>query len=332
MNEIIIPPKLKKGDEIRVVMLARSLSLLSEDNVNSAIKNLEKEGFKVSFSEHCKEKDMFMSTSIESRVQDLHEAFKDKNVKAILTVIGGFNSNQLLKYIDYELIKKNPKILCGYSDITAISNAIYAKTGLVTYSGLHFSSWAMEIGAEYNKEYFKKCLVENKPYEVKPSDKWSDDSWWKDQKTRNLIENKGYEIINEGLAEGTIVGGNLCTFILLHGTEYMPSLKDSILFIEDDEMEKEGTAVMVDRHLQAIIHQHGFVGVKGIIIGRFQVNSEMTEEKIRYIISTKKELRNIPVIANADFGHTNQMFTFPIGGKARITANNGEIKIDILEH
>jgi muramoyltetrapeptide carboxypeptidase LdcA involved in peptidoglycan recycling len=82
-----------------------------------------------------------MSSSIASRVEDIHAAFSDSNVRGILTVIGGFNSNQLLDSLDYELIKNNPKILCGYSDITALATAITAKTGLITYSGLHFSTW-----------------------------------------------------------------------------------------------------------------------------------------------------------------------------------------------
>lgn len=100
-----------------------------------------------------------MSSSIKSRVEDLHDAYKDKSIKAIFTVIGGFNSNQLLKYLDYDLIKGNPKILCGYSDITALTNAITAKTGIVSYSGLHFSTWAMKKEFEYNLEYFRKCLM-----------------------------------------------------------------------------------------------------------------------------------------------------------------------------
>jgi len=129
---MIIPPKLKQGDEIRIIAPARSLSLLSEDLVILAKENFEKQGFKITFSKNCKEKDMFNSSSVKLRVDDLHEAFSDENVKAVFTVIGGFNSNQILKYLDYDLIKNNPKILCGYSDITALANAITAKTGLIT--------------------------------------------------------------------------------------------------------------------------------------------------------------------------------------------------------
>ena len=92
-------------------------------------------GFQVTFSKYADEIDRFASSSISSRIQDLHEAFRDSNVKAILTTLGGYNSNGLLKHLDYDLIRENPKFFCGYSDITALNNAIYAKTGLVTYSG-----------------------------------------------------------------------------------------------------------------------------------------------------------------------------------------------------
>ena len=127
----MIPPKLQPGDEIRVIAPARSLGIISPENREIATKRLEELGFTVSFSDHVEEQDEFDSSSLQSRIADLHAAFEDKNVKGMFTVIGGFNSNQLLKYIDYDLIKKNPKILCGYSDITALSNAIYAKTGMV---------------------------------------------------------------------------------------------------------------------------------------------------------------------------------------------------------
>jgi len=135
---MLIPEKLHKGDEIRVIAPARSLSLLNEEIINLAQERLLKLGFKVTFAYNCREKDLFLSSSIDSRVKDIHEAFRDQNVKAILTATGGFNSNQLLNYLDYDLIRNNPKILCGYSDITALLNAIMAKTGLVTYSGRIF--------------------------------------------------------------------------------------------------------------------------------------------------------------------------------------------------
>lgn len=329
---MIIPPKLQAGDEIRVIAPARSLSLLSEENINLAKQHLEQQWFTVSFSQHCRETDMFMSSSIESRVEDLHEAFQDTNVKAMFTVIWGFNSNQILDYIDYELIKNNPKILCWYSDITALSNAITAKTGVVTYSGLHFSTRAMQQGFEFNLDYFQQCLMNNDSFFVESSKQWSHDAWYKDQDNRNFEENIWFVAIQEGDAEGKIFGGNLCTFNLLQGTEFMPDISDSILFLEDDDQAGNLFSMEFDRNLQSLIHQPNFDKVKGIVIGRFPKNIDMTIEKLRYIINTKKELQHIPIFANADFGHTNPMITFPIGGTAQISVRNNQVTFNIIEH
>ncbi len=328
----IKPEKLRRGEEIRVIAPANSLSLISEENIELAKEKLEKKEYKVTFSKNCSETDIFISSSIKSRVEDIHEAFRDKNIKAILTVIGGFNSNQILSYLDYELIKNNPKILCGYSDITALSNAITTKTGLITYSGLCFSTWAMKKEFEYNLEYFNKCLTKEKEFIIEPSKTWSDDKWYIDQENRNIMENKGFIILNEGEAEGIILGGNLCTFNLLQGTEFMPNLTDSILFIEEDNISGDNFCVEFDRNLQSLIHQPNFNKVKGVVMGRFQESANMSLEKLKYIINSKKELKELPIIANVDFGHTNPLITFPIGGTARLIVEENNIQLKILSH
>lgn len=328
MNKIY-PQKLKFGDQVRIVAPSRSLSIISKELQTVANKKFEDLGLKLSFSKHATEIDDFNSSSIQSRVEDLHEAFRDPNVKAVLTVIGGFNSNQLLKYLDWDLIRRNPKIFCGYSDITVLSNAILTKTGLVTYSGPHYSTFGQELFFDYTLEYFKKCLMSEDVFQIAPSVQWSDDRWFTDQKNRTLIKNPGWLAINQGKAEGTIVGGNLCTLNLLQGTEYFPDLKDAVLFIEDDS---ESLPHTFDRDLQSLIHQSNFKFVKGLVIGRFQNASNMAKEKLIQIIKTKKELNNIPVIAGVDFGHTDPKITFPVGGEARIATNGETVKIEIIKH
>jgi len=169
-------------------------------------------------------------------------------------------------------------------------------------------------------------------FSVESSPTWSDDPWYMNQENRNIETNDGYIIINEGEAEGTIWGGNLCTFNLLQGTEFMPDLTDSILFIEEDNMAGDFFSVEFDRNLQSLIHQPNFDQVKGIIIGRFQKATDMTIEKLNLIINSKKELKNLPILANANFGHTNPMITFPIGGTAKLSIKNKQIKFEIIKH
>jgi muramoyltetrapeptide carboxypeptidase LdcA involved in peptidoglycan recycling len=325
----LFPPKLQYGDEIRVITPARSFSMISQPTRNIADKKLADLGFKLTFGEHVEESDSFTSSSIESRVADLHAAFTDPNVKAIMTVIGGFNSNQLLDSLDWELIRKNPKILIGYSDITALQNAIYAKTGLVTYSGPHYSTFGQLKEFEFTLEYFKKCLMESEAFEIKPSKTWADDEWYFDQENRHPIANDGCWVLNSGDAEGTLLGANLCTFNLLQGTQYMPDIRGAILFLEDDY---ESQPHHFDRDLQSVVHQPGFSEVKGLVIGRFQKKSNMTRALLEQIVKTKPALLKIPVVANVDFGHSQSMITFPIGGRVRVAAKDAEIKLEILEH
>lgn len=324
----MIPEKLKAGDEVRVIAPSRSMVILGEDCKKIATQRLESFGLKVTFGKYVMEADEdYLCTSVEHRVEDLNEAFRDKNVKAILTVIGGFNSNQILDFIDYEAIKQNPKIFCGFSDITAISNAIYAKTGLVTYSGPHYSSFGMLKGFEYELEYFKKMFFQPEEFEIESSKEWSDDAWFIDQENREFISNEGMYIINEGKAEGDIVGGNLCTLNLLQGTEYMPNIEGKVLFLEDDGMAENAYLVTFDRDLQSLIHTKEFKNIKAIVLGRNQKGCNMTKEKWIKLIKNKPELKDIPVIAGADFGHTTPIFAFPIGGHAKLEVENGKIRL-----
>ena len=327
----MIPNKLKTGDEVRVIAPSRSMKIINNETREIATKRLTDLGLKVTFGKNVELCDDFTSSSIEARLEDLHDAFKDQNVKAILTVIGGFNSNQLLSHIDYELIKNNPKILCGFSDITALSNAIYAKTGLVTYSGPHYSSFGMKYGFDYTLDYFKKMFFEENEIEIKSSDVWSNDPWFINQEQRDFHKNHGMFIINEGKANGTIVGGNLSTFCLLPGTQYMPKFEENtILFIENDAT-VSGSIYIVefDRMLHSLIHQPDFKNVKGIVFGRAEKNCDMNPDKWKLMIHNKEELKNIPIVADADFGHTTPIFTFPIGGQANLDLTNGNINISI---
>lgn len=323
----IVPAKLEKGDEIRVIAPARGLKIIGQESRDIAAKRFAEMGLKVTFGKNTTDEnwDMMGSSSIEDRVSDIHDAFSDKNVKAIFTIIGGANSNQLLPYLDYELIKANPKIFCGFSDITALLNGIYAMTGLVTFSGPHYSSFGMRDGFDYTWENVKKMLFGDGENVVEPSKEWSDDMWFVNQDKREFIKNEGYWDIHNGEAEGVIIGGNLGTFDLLLGTKYRPAFaENTILFVEDTE----GTNIaQFERNLQALIYQPDFKNVKGLVIGRFQKGSKISREQLEYIVTTKRELKNLPILGNVDFGHSTPMLTLPIGGTAEI--NNGKLKLKI---
>jgi|SRR5215208_7190205 muramoyltetrapeptide carboxypeptidase len=256
----MIAARLQWGDEVRVVSPAVSLGFIPEDQKQTAGERLRGLGLRSSFSRNAGVMDRFDSSPVEARVSDLHEAFADPGVKVMLTTLGGYNSNGLLGYLDYDLIRANPKVFCGFSDITALATAIYARTSLVTYSGPHFTTFGIKRGIDYTLEYFEWCLMREEPFEVHPADHWSDDLWYQDQENRDFVPNPGYEVMYEGEAEGTLLGGNLGTLCLLFGTPYMANLEGSILLLEDDE---ETGPVHIDRQLQSLIHQPGFEGVRG---------------------------------------------------------------------
>ncbi|MDO4962694.1 MAG: LD-carboxypeptidase [bacterium] len=314
----MVPNKLKKGDEIRVIAPSGSLSRLDPINFNIAKERFEKIGLKVSISKNAYNVDEYSTSSVEDRINDLHEAFKDNNVKMIICAIGGYSVIQLLNEIDYELISKNPKIIIGYSDNTALLNAIYAKTGLVTYLGPNFTDFAVKKGFDYTLDYFIKVAFGNSNFEIIDSSDFSDDKWYIHQDDRVFIKNDGRIIVNTGEAEGLIVGGNLCTLQLLQGTEYMPSLENKILFIEDDDLVGDTFIFEFDRNLHSLMLQPGFDKVKGLIIGRNQLGTKLSNDEFKKVLQGKKELKNIPVIINMDFGHTRPLFTIPIGEKCII--------------
>lgn len=326
----MIPRKLKKGDEIRIIAPSRGLANLDFNRNEYAIKKLEEYGFKVSISKYANDIDFEKSPSIQKRVDDLHAAFLDKNVKAIITATGGYNVNQLLKYINYDIIRENPKIICGFSDITALLNAIYTQAGLVTYYGPNLFNFGMKKGFEYTYEYFEKMLLKNENFEIRSSNEWSNDLWWKDQENREFIKNDGMFIINEGNAEGKIIGGNLCTLNLLQGTEFMPELTNKILFIEDDDMAGNKFQYEFDRNLESLLQLPNANKIKGIVFGRAEKNCNMNSNLWKAIVKNKPMLNKIPVIGGCDFGHTTPMITFPIGGKVKMQAYENKIKLTII--
>lgn len=316
-----VPEKLKAGDEIRIIAPSRSASILSEEGVKLAKDRLESLDFQVTFGKHIFQQDLQNSSSIQHRIDDLHEAFQDEQVKGILTVIGGFNSNELLPYIDYELIKQNPKVFCGYSDITAIATAITVQTGMVTYSGPHFSSFQMQKGQDYQTDRFVQSLMQQSPFTIEPSGHWSDDAWYLNQEKRNF-EETAWKTYTPGNAKGQLWGGNLCTLNLLQGTKFMPTIEQSVLFVEDDEMTIPETFA---RDLTSLLQNAQ--SIAGLAIGRFQRASNMSEEQLLFILDKHPMLKKIPVLYDIDFGHTQPMFTFPIGGEIEFDATNKLLKL-----
>ena len=323
------PKKLRRGDTVRIVAPSRSRALVLEHDHSQLIEaRFADLGLRIGFGRHVDERDDFDSASIESRVTDLHEAFADPEVHGILTVIGGFNSNELLPHLDWDLVTANPKIFCGYSDITALQNAMLARTGLVTYSGPHWSTFGMRDHFQPTLDWFVRACFTDESFELQPADDWTDDLWFLDQDDRVPEPNEGWWSIGAGRGDGRLVGGNLCTLNLLQGTPYWPSLDGAVLAVEDDELT---TPANFARDLTSLLQQPDAAGIRGLIVGRFQRMSRVSRGLLQQILARQQHLAGLPVLGNVDFGHTSPLATLPIGGRVELSVAE-PARLRIVEH
>ncbi len=304
--------RLKKGDHIRVVSPSSSIESIGGFEANvAAKKKLEALGFRLSFSEHYFENDIFDSAPIASRVADLEAAFANEKVDAVLTTIGGFNCNELLPYLDFDLIAQNPKIFCGYSDTTALLNAIYAKTGMQTYMGPAYSSFKMEQGQQYQTTSWLNAVTQD-TYHLTPSLEWSSDAWYLPNAPRTFYPTE-WKVYNPGQASGIAIGGNISTLNLLTGTEFAPRPDKYVLFLEEAE---DDDYLIIARHLTALLQT--YPNPQAVVFGRFPKETKLTEEILLTILDKHPILKKVPVLYDLDFAHTQPLFTITIGGQVEI--------------
>ena len=300
---MIVPNKLKKGDTIGVIAPSGIIQDCDIEKINESVNLLEKYGFKVLFAKNCYENDWGYSASAKKRADDINEMFFNKDVKAILVATGGYNSISVCDYLDYKLIKNNPKILCGFSDATSIENVISSKCDLVTYNATtlkSMTSWDTDYGF---KQFIKKFVEGN----------------------NNLFEaDEECFVINDGFAEGKLIGGNLSLITRLCSGKYGINFENKILFIEDLVFECPPEEVCENFF---ILKQNGILDkVLGIWIGNY--NGEVPMEKILFDVLDNKP--KIPIIKSENFGHIDKKMVIPIGITARIDTN-GSTKIKLLE-
>lgn len=303
----MIPSKLKKGDTIGVIAPSNYIEKDDLEYINASIALMEASGFKVKFGKYVFEDTLGYGTSPEKRAADINWAFKDDEVKAIMCVKGGEDSNTTLDYIDYEMIKKHPKIICGFSDNTSILNAIHEKTGLVTYHGPTFKSLtSWETGYAYKQ--FIKTFAEN---------------------TESLIMGEPedeYTTIQAGQVTGELVGGNLSLFTKLVCGKYAVNVQDKILFLE--ELGFEAAPEMVNSNIYYLKQNGVFDRIVGLWIGNYEHPSKIGLEKI--IINAIGDEYKFPIIKSDNFGHIDKKIIIPIGTKAEINTNE-KIKIKLVE-
>lgn len=328
---MIIPPKLKAGDTIAVVSPSSAVASFCPRRLQRGIDQLQGLGFNVKLGKNATNRYKHTAGTMQERLDDIHEMFSDSEVNGIICTIGGLNSHHLLEGLDYELIKNNPKVFMGYSDITALLNVITHKTGMITYHGPMVLPQFGEFDGifEYSLQYFKAMLMNNESVNVKSSKVWTDEmTWWdkEDDRPRVMKNNPGMITLKEGAATGQIVGGNVGTLLLLAGTTFWPAMNGKIFFVEEDEEETPGT---IDRYFTQLRHMGVYDQIAGLVVGRFHTKVGFTnEDSAKDIILTATAGYDFPIIKDVDFGHTDPVLTIPIGGMATISKDELNVSLN----
>ena len=302
----MIPNALKKGDTIGVIAPSDSIDIDDNEYLQKSSKLFEDLGFKIKLGEFVSSHSLGYSSSPLEKAQDINSMFANPDVKAIFIVKGGENSNTTFDYLDYELIKNNPKILCGFSDSTSITNVISSKTGLVTFSGATFkslTSWETDYAF---KEVVKRFIYKNLDFGT-PEDK--------------------FETLQEGVTTGKLIGGNLSLISQMVCGKFSLDFTDKILFIE--ELGLESSPARISSYLYYMKQNEVFDKIKGLWIGNYEHPSGYTLEKI--VFDVLGDSCSFPIIKSNNFGHVDKKTVIPIGTTAKINTST-ERKIILLEN
>ena len=326
--------RLRSGDTIGIVSPSSPAASLFPYRLERAKQQLQKMGFEVKLGRHAMEQQGYVSGNISDRIEDIHQMFKDPDVKAIIAAIGGNHSCQLINHIDYALVAENPKVFVGYSDILVLCMAIWQRTGLVTFYGPTIMTDFAENPKMpvYSKEYFLKAVNRTQPIGVvQPAAEHINEfvPWGTKhdiENTKKLETSPGWKCLRGGKARGILAGGCIEALDHLRSTYFWPTWDETILFLETAS--EEPNLAWLDAVLSDYINMGVFAKIRGLLFGR--KNWPDTDiMQMHELILAKTESFLFPIIADMDFGHVLPMFTLPIGCEARI---DGEaLVLEIVE-
>ena len=281
---LIKPNPLKQGDTIAIIAPSGPVEF---EPVSRAKRYFEEKGYRVKLGEHLFDADRYLAGSDEARVEDLHNAFADKEINAIICARGGYGAIRLIKLIDFELIKNNPKIFCGYSDVTLLSALFLKYANLITYSSpMAVSDFANDSVDEVTEASFFKVLGGEKDFYMSKT------------------------TYSPGKAEGIIWGGNLSTVVSLCGIDFIPD-QDFIFFAED----VNEPVYKLDKMLNQLINIKKFRNnIKGIAFGEFTGTDD--EEWLTALLQEASNILGVPSYGGFKFTHSCEKQTLPYGGYA----------------
>lgn len=314
----------KKKPKIGIFCSSDPLSRSKKETDYSYLKS---KGFEVVEQDQVRKRTGHTAGSIQERVASLNALLQDDSIDILMAYWGGANTNQILPYLDYDMFKKFPKPMIGFSDTSALLLAVNKLSGVRTYMGPSGITFDKPQPFDYSFDYFYKTIVKpDSKVLIEDSPIWADDLYFlrKDSDHRIIKDNSGRKVFKDGKAHGVICASNLQTLLVLAGTKFFPDLKDKILFLEEAEDESPSMIHRFFTHLSQVIDLNT---LRGICIGRFaEQNNFKPENSEEMIYEDVFGSLDLPIIYNLDFGHTDPLFTIPMGATARI-----DTKADLLE-
>jgi muramoyltetrapeptide carboxypeptidase LdcA involved in peptidoglycan recycling len=338
MVQMIKPPRLQPGDTVAVVSPSWGGAGAFPHRVERGVECLQTLGFNVKLAPHALSQRGFVSDTPENRVADIHDSFRDPAVRSIVAAIGGDHSCHLLPLLDFDLIRANPKIFMGYSDVTVLNVAIWKATGLVTFNGpallTDFAEYPQMF--DYTREHLLRTVsVADPPGMIEPSPWWTEELLdWEHkadlERPRTRQPSDGWTWLKPGIAQGRLIGGCLESLQHLRGTRFWPGPDDwrgAIFFFETSEDKPSLATVdgmLMDYDNMGVLEQIG-----GMLVGRPMYYSNQEKEMLREVVTERTRRYSFPVVMDMDFGHTAPQFTLPLGCQARIDA--GARRFEIVE-
>lgn len=307
----LLPPPLNKGDTVALV--SPSSAMDEPFDLQLATEAMQALGFKVKTGAHYANRYGHLAGSDAERAGDLNAMFADREVKAIICARGGSGAARLLPLLDYDLIRRNPKVLLGYSDITALHSAIHAKTGLVTFHGpIGAGSWNKFNVDQFNRMFFNRELIEYRNLADAGDE---------------LVQRKNRTIpITGGKAQGELIGGNLTVLTALAGSPYLPDFSGKILFLED----VSEAPYRIDRMFSTLKLMGALDRIAGLIFGECSEcdpGDGYGSLNLAQIFDDHIKPLKIPAYRGAMIGHIRQQFIVPVGGRVEMDADAGTFRM-----
>jgi muramoyltetrapeptide carboxypeptidase LdcA involved in peptidoglycan recycling len=322
--------QLRKGDGIGFFSPSSPVTATSPNRFNRAKRYMEEKGFRLVEGNLTGRQDGYRSGSIQERAEELNALIRNPKVRCIMSTIGGMNSNSLLPYIDYEAFRQDPKIVIGYSDVTAILLAIYAKTGITTYYGpaLVASFGEYPPFVEDTFRYFEDATIikcGGLRTLVMP-ETWTEEYIpWETQERSKQAQVNHWITVQAGKATGRLIGGNLNTMQGIWGTEYMPEIKGGDILLIEDSLKSAAT---IERGFSLLKISGVLDRVGGILLGKHELfDDQGTGRKPYEILMEVLGDREIPILADFDCCHTHPMITMPIGARVELDATNQVVRV-----